>query len=78
MQARANWILLIIGVILSASFGLSVYCDTPLIFIIPPFLAAVYFTVFYTEKAFLSLALFAPLSVNIEEYTNDIGLYIPT
>ena len=78
MQARANWNLLIIGVILSASFGLSVYYDTPLIFIIPPFLAAVYFTVFYTEKAFLSLALFAPLSVNIEEYTSDIGLYIPT
>mgnify|MGYP000433092731 CR=1 FL=1 len=50
MQARANWILLIIGVILSASFGLSVYYDTPLIFIIPPFLAAVYFTVFYTER----------------------------
>ena len=78
MQARTNWSLVIIGVVLSASFGLSLFFDAPYIFAIPPFLAAVYFIVFYTEKTFLSLALFAPLSVNIEEYTSDIGLYIPT
>ena len=38
----------------------------------------VYFAVFYTEYAFLGLAFLTPLSVNIEEYTDSFGLFIPT
>ena len=44
----------------------------------PIALLAIYFAVFYTEYTFLSLAFLTPLSVNIEEYTDSFGLYIPT
>jgi putative inorganic carbon (hco3(-)) transporter len=41
-------------------------------------LLAIYFAVYYTEYSFLSLAFLAPLSINIEEYTDSFGLFIPT
>ena len=39
---------------------------------------AVFAAIFYTEYAFLAIAFLTPLSVNIEEYTNSFGLFIPT
>jgi len=39
---------------------------------------AVYFAIYYTDKTFLAIAFFTPLSINIEEYTQSFGLYIPT
>lgn len=39
---------------------------------------AVYFAIYYTEISFLGLAFLTPLSINIEEYTNGFGLFIPT
>lgn len=33
---------------------------------------------YYTEYAFLLLAFLTPLSINIEEYTDSFGLYVPT
>lgn len=39
---------------------------------------AIYFAIFYTEYTFLSLAFLTPLSINIEEYTQSFGLFIPT
>ncbi len=78
MPALTNRYAVVIGVLLSLAFGVSLYYDAPYLFIISPLLAVIYFTVFYTENTFLSLALLAPLSVNIEEYTQNIGLYIPT
>lgn len=52
--------------------------DNWFFFLIPPVLLAVYGAIFHTEFTFLSLFLFAPLSVNIEEYTKSFGLFIPT
>lgn len=46
--------------------------------LIPLVLLAIYFSIFQTEKTFLSLFFFVGISVNIEEYTNGFGLYIPT
>ena len=37
-----------------------------------------YCAVAYTQWTYLALALFTPLSVNIEEYTDSFGLFIPT
>lgn len=37
-----------------------------------------YFAVFQTEKMFLALAFFTPLSVNIEEWTEGLGMFLPT
>lgn len=41
-------------------------------------LIAVFAAIFYTEKTFLALAFLTPLSVNIEQYTDSFGLFIPT
>jgi putative inorganic carbon (hco3(-)) transporter len=38
----------------------------------------IYFAVYYSEYSFLALAFLTPLSINIEEYTNSFGLFIPT
>ncbi len=41
-------------------------------------LLAIYFAIYYTDYVFLALAFFTPLSINIEEYTDSFGLFIPT
>lgn len=41
-------------------------------------LVAIFAAIFYTEYSFLALAFFTPLSVNIEEYSDSFGLFIPT
>lgn len=41
-------------------------------------LLAMYFAIFHTNSTFLGLAFFAPLSVNIEQWTKGFGLFIPT
>ena len=46
--------------------------------LIPVGLLAIYYAIFQTEKLFLSLAFLTPLSINIEEYTNSFGLFVPT
>lgn len=46
--------------------------------LLPIVLFAVYGAVFYTELTFLILFFLAPLSINIEEYTESFGLFIPT
>lgn len=48
-------------------------------FILAPIgLIAIYFAIFYTEYTFLAIGFLTPLSVNIEEYTESFGLYVPT
>ena len=44
----------------------------------PIALMAIFFAIYYTEFTFLGLAFLTPLSVNIEEYVDGFGLYIPT
>ena len=41
-------------------------------------LLGVYSAIYHTRLVFLSLAFLTPLSVNIEEYTNGLGLFLPT
>lgn len=41
-------------------------------------LIAIYAAVFYTDFTFLAIAFLTPLSINIEEYTQSFGLYVPT
>lgn len=45
---------------------------------LPVVLLAIYGAVFNTQFTFLLLFLLAPLSVNIEEYVNGFGLFVPT
>lgn len=41
-------------------------------------LIAVFVAIFYSNIAFLSIAFLTPISVNIENYTDSFGLFIPT
>ncbi|HLW39329.1 MAG TPA: O-antigen ligase family protein [Brumimicrobium sp.] len=46
---------------------------------LPLALIIAYIGVFYTKTAFLMVAFFTPLSINLEEFTHgEIGLYLPT
>jgi O-antigen ligase len=61
--------------------GLSAYfiwTDQAYYILFPLALAVVYAAIFYTEWVFLSLGFLTPLSINIEEYTGSVGLFIPT
>jgi O-antigen ligase len=53
-------------------FGWYLSCILPLV------LAVVYLSIYHTQGIFLALALFTPLSINIEEYTEHFGLFLPT
>ncbi len=55
-----------------------VWIDQAYFALAPVGLLAMYCAVAYTQWTYLALALFTPLSVNIEEYTDSFGLFIPT
>ena len=46
--------------------------------LIPIALLILYASIFQTKLLFVSIAFLTPFSVNIEEYTDGVGLYIPT
>ena len=75
---RENRFILLLGI---AFIALSVYFswqDQSYLSLFPLGLMAVYFALYSTKWAFLSLAFFTPLSINIEEYTDSFGLFLPT
>lgn len=57
---------------------LLIWRDQEYLTLFPIGLLAVFAAIFYTEFTFLGIAFLTPLSVNIEEYTNSFGLFIPT
>jgi O-antigen ligase len=46
--------------------------------LIPGVIAVLYLAIYQTQSVFISLAFFTPLSINIEEYTDSFGLFLPT
>jgi len=38
----------------------------------------IYASIYHTKQLFISIAFFTPLSINIEEYIDGFGLYLPT
>jgi len=55
-----------------------VWIDQAYLTLAPVGLLAMYCAITYTQWTYLALALFTPLSINIEEYTESFGLFIPT
>ncbi|MDG1331741.1 MAG: O-antigen ligase family protein [Crocinitomicaceae bacterium] len=55
-----------------------VWIDQSYLALAPVGLIAMYCAIVYTQWTYLALALLTPLSVNIEEYTDSFGLFIPT
>lgn len=75
---RQNSLFLLIGI---TYIFLSVYFtwqDQAYLSLFPVGLLAIYFAIYYSEWTFLSLAFLTPVSINIEEYTDSFGLFIPT
>jgi len=52
--------------------------DNLFVLAIPFVLMAIYSAVFHTQFTFMLLFVLTPLSINIEEYTDSFGLFIPT
>lgn len=54
------------------------WTDNPLIPLFPYALLVLFVAVFYTEYTFFIIIAATPLSINIEEYTDSLGMFIPT
>jgi putative inorganic carbon (HCO3(-)) transporter len=54
------------------------WLDQPVFSLFPIGLMLIFFALYHTEKLFLAIAFFAPLSFNIEELSQSFGLYIPS
>jgi O-antigen ligase len=68
-----------IAALLSASLiTFFFWLDQPILSFFPIGMMLIYFAIYQTEKLFLALAFFTPLSVNIEEFSQSFGLFLPT
>ncbi len=67
-----------LATVLAALFGVLIWQDSAELTLFPIGLLLVYFAIYQTEKVFISLAFLTPLSINIEEFTQSFGLFIPT
>ena len=55
-----------------------IWQDQAYLSLFPSGLMAIYFAIYYSEWAFLSIAFLTPLSINIEDWTDSFGLFVPT
>lgn len=72
-----KWLLLF-GALFIAVLSYFIATDSVIGFLIPYALVVLYVAVFYTEYTFFFIIAATPLSVNIEEYVDGFGLYVPT
>jgi putative inorganic carbon (HCO3(-)) transporter len=75
---KKNSILLLIGVLYVVLTLYFVWIDKAYFSLASIGLIALFAAIYYTEWTFLAIAFFTPLSINIEEYTQSFGLFIPT
>lgn len=68
----------LIGLLLSLLFASFIWQDLAYLSLFPAGLLAIYFAIFQTEKLFIAIAFFTPLSINIEEFNSSFGLFIPS
>ncbi len=71
-------LLTIAGSAIGLLMGLAFYFDWLYLLSIPIILAVCYTAIYHIELLFQSIVFFAPLSINIEEYTDQFGLFVPT
>ncbi|MFZ9028322.1 MAG: O-antigen ligase family protein [Crocinitomicaceae bacterium] len=75
---RENSTVLLAGILYAALSGYLIWQDMSYLTFASFGMIAVYLAVYHVEYAYLGLAFLTPLSVNIEEYTDSFGLFIPT
>lgn len=68
----------VVGLLLSIVFALLIWDGHEYLSLFPAGLLAIYFAIFQTEKLFISIAFFTPLSINIEEFNSSFGLFLPS
>lgn len=66
------------GLIFIGLMAYGFWNDNDYLLILPYVLVVLYVAVFYTEYTFFFILAATPLSVNIEEYTDSFGLFLPT
>ena len=66
------------ALILTALFAFFNYLRLEFFGLFPLVLLFIYFALYETERFFLAIAFLTPLSINIEEYTENFGLFLPT
>ncbi len=71
-------LLILAGSSIGLLMGMAFYLDLMYLLSIPIILAVLYVAIYYTESLFLAIVFFTPLSINIEEYTDQFGLFVPT
>jgi O-antigen ligase len=75
---KENSWLLLFGVLFVGLLGFSIWEDSYLGYVAPFALIVLYVAIFYTEYTFFFIIAATPLSVNIEEFTDGFGLFLPT
>lgn len=75
---RENISVLIGGGLFIALGAFLIWNDSAPLLLAPLGLMLIYFALFHTTYTYLSLGLLTPFSINIEEYVDGFGLYIPT
>lgn len=68
----------VVGLLLSIVFALLIWDGQEYLSLFPAGLLAIYFAIFQTQKLFISIAFFTPLSINIEEFNSSFGLFLPS
>lgn len=75
---RSNIFIIVSAFIFIALCIFFIWNEQPYLTLFPFVLLAIYFCIYESKWAFLGMAFFTPLSVNIEEWTNSFGLFVPT
>lgn len=75
---KQNSVVLGFSILYLCLSGYLIWIDQVYLTLAPIGLIALYFAIYFTEQSFLALAFLTPLSVNIEEYTESFGLFLPT
>ena len=69
---------ILLGLSLGLIFSAAWLLQSPWLLLFSLIPIILYIGIYQTKALFLSIAFFTPLSVNIEDYTEGIGLFVPT
>ena len=79
MTTRFSSVLpVIVGAVFGGLSSFALLTEEYAVLVPPLFLAVLYCMIQRPSDVFISLAFFVPLSINIEEYSDNFGLFIPT
>jgi O-antigen ligase len=75
---RENSWLILVSILFIALLGYTIWIDSWYGYLLPFGLLTLFVALFYTEYTFFFILAATPLSINIEEYTDSFGLFLPT